>query len=81
MYNFKNLEVWQKSIKMTPKTYHFTASEKFKLTSQMRPAGVSVLSNIAKNVILFFRETAQQLEIIISEIQKQTIGVKSTLTS
>ena len=51
-YNFKNLEVWQKSISLTKKVYGivngFPEYEKFGLTNQIRRAMVSVSSNIAE---------------------------------
>jgi len=50
--SFKDLTVWQKSVKLTSEIYRLTArfprSEQFGLTSQMRRASVSIASNIAE---------------------------------
>ncbi len=51
-HNFRQLRIWQESMKLTREVYHITASfptdEKFGLTSQMRRCGVSIPSNIAE---------------------------------
>ena len=51
-HNFKELNVWKKSISLTEEIYLFTASlpneEKFGLISQMRRSAVSIPSNIAE---------------------------------
>ena len=50
--SFRDLDVWQRAIKLTLEVYKLTASfpesEKFGLTSQLRRASVSVASNIAE---------------------------------
>ncbi len=50
--NFKDLIVWQKSIKLVKSVYEITksfpADERFGLISQMRRAAVSIPSNIAE---------------------------------
>jgi len=52
MFGFEKLEVWQKAIELSDRTYAFTrafpADERFGLTSQMRRSAVSVASNIAE---------------------------------
>ena len=50
--SYKNLVVWQKSIKLVKHIYHITnafpSEERFGLTSQMRRAAISIPSNIAE---------------------------------
>jgi four helix bundle protein len=50
--NFKELKVWQESVKLARAVYMLTKSfpsdERFGLTSQMRRAAVSIPSNIAE---------------------------------
>ncbi len=50
--DFKDLEVWQKSILLVKKVYllthQFPKSEQFGLTSQIRRSAVSIPSNIAE---------------------------------
>lgn len=52
MSDYKDLEVWKKSIEMVAEIYKlsrsFPESEKFGLTNQMRRAAVSIPSNIAE---------------------------------
>ncbi|VGO18246.1 four helix bundle protein [Pontiella sulfatireligans] len=52
MSDFKDLEVWQKSIEVVAEIYRissgFPDSEKFGLTNQIRRAAVSIPSNIAE---------------------------------
>ena len=52
MKNFKELEVWQKAVKLATETYKVTESlprpEQFGLTSQARRAAASVPANIAE---------------------------------
>ena len=52
MHNYKELEVWKKSVSLAERIYNLTKdfpdSEKFGLTSQMRRSSVSVASNIAE---------------------------------
>jgi four helix bundle protein len=50
--SFRDLQVWQKSMKLTAAVYHLTQSfpreEMFGLTSQLRRCAVSIPSNIAE---------------------------------
>ncbi|MHC4758077.1 MAG: four helix bundle protein [Planctomycetota bacterium] len=50
--SFKDLHIWQRSIKLIEKIYRFTSDfpqqERFGLTSQIRRASVSIPSNIAE---------------------------------
>jgi four helix bundle protein len=50
--SFRDLLVWQRAVQMTLAIYHCTAefpnAERFGLTSQLRRASVSVVSNIAE---------------------------------
>tara|TARA_R110002124_G_scaffold287287_1_gene472283 strand:- start:5485 stop:5835 length:351 start_codon:yes stop_codon:yes gene_type:complete len=52
MHNYKNLEVWKRSVDLATKVYsltkHFPSEEKFGLVSQTRRCSVSVSSNIAE---------------------------------
>ena len=52
MLNFEKLEVWQKAIDFADLVYKetqaFPSEERFGLTNQLRPAAVSVSSNIAE---------------------------------
>lgn len=52
MKNFKELEVWQKAVKLATETYAATRrlppEERFGLTAQARRAAVSVAANIAE---------------------------------
>ena len=52
MKSYKDLIVWQKSMKLVSEIYSVTRSfpeeEKFGLVSQMRPSAVSIPSNIAE---------------------------------
>ena len=52
MNNFKELEVWQKAVKLATETYKLTESlprsEQLGLTSQARRAAASVPANIAE---------------------------------
>jgi four helix bundle protein len=52
MHNFKELKVWQESMRLAKVlllvTSSFPPDEKFGLVSQMRRAGVSIPSNIAE---------------------------------
>ena len=52
MFNFENLDVWQKAIDFADLVYnhtrHFPADKRFGLTNQMRRAAVSISSNIAE---------------------------------
>ena len=51
-HNFKNLIIWQESMKLVSATYELTRSfpdfEKFGLVSQMNRCSVSIPSNIAE---------------------------------
>lgn len=52
MHNYKELNVWKKSVDLAVKVYEETASfpseEKYGITSQVRRSSVSVPSNIAE---------------------------------
>ncbi|WP_194976311.1 four helix bundle protein [Aquiflexum lacus] len=52
MNNYKELDIWKRSIKLAVKVYKatklFPSEERFGLTSQMRRCAVSVPSNIAE---------------------------------
>ena len=57
IYSFEKLDVWQEARKLVKEIYIasdlFTSSEKYGLTSQIRRAAVSVVSNIAEGVSRF----------------------------
>ncbi len=52
MHNYRELRVWQHSVRLAHATYDLTdtfpSAEKFGLISQMRRASVSIASNIAE---------------------------------
>ena len=52
MRNFRNLEIWKRSVKFTKEVYlltnEFPDKEKYGLISQIQRAAVSVASNIAE---------------------------------
>lgn len=52
MHNFKDLNVWKKSLQLVKEVYIITANypkeEKFGLTSQIRRSAISIPSNIAE---------------------------------
>lgn len=52
MFRFEKLDVWQKAVDFAHGVYdvtsRFPAEERFGLTSQMRRAAVSILSNVAE---------------------------------
>jgi len=52
MFNFEKLDVWHKAIEFADTVYSVTKDfpndERFGLTNQMRPAAVSISSNIAE---------------------------------
>jgi four helix bundle protein len=52
MRNYRSLDVWQKGLEILKKIYElsdgFPDKEKYGLTSQIRRAAVSILSNIAE---------------------------------
>jgi len=52
MHNFKELNIWKRSVDLAVKVYQlsndFPKEEKFGLTSQITRSAVSVLSNIAE---------------------------------
>lgn len=52
MNNYRELIVWQKSMKLVTDIYHITSkfpvSEQFGLTSQIRRSAISIPSNIAE---------------------------------
>jgi len=52
MHNYKNLEVWKRSVELATKVYslsnNFPNEEKYGLVSQIRRCSVSISSNIAE---------------------------------
>lgn len=52
MHNYKNLEVWKRSVELATKVYSITKDfpneEKYGLVSQIRRCSVSISSNIAE---------------------------------
>lgn len=52
MHNFKDLNVWKKSIQLVKEVYiitkNYPSEEKFGLTSQIRRSAISIPSNIAE---------------------------------
>jgi len=52
MHNYKELEVWKKSMSLAEKVYELTSKfpsdERFGLTSQLKRASISIPSNIAE---------------------------------
>ena len=84
IYSYKDLIVWQKSIKLVAATYELTENfpkeERYGLSSQMRRAAVSIPSNIAegrgrgtrKDYINFLRIAFGSA----SELESQIITVK-----
>lgn len=52
MHNYKNLEVWKRSVELATEIYsltgHFPKDEKYGLVSQIRRCSVSISSNIAE---------------------------------
>jgi four helix bundle protein len=73
MFNFEKLEVWQKAIDFANFVYTTTRTfpddERFGLTSQMRPAAVSISSNIAEGTSRHSRDDyARFLEIATGSV-------------
>jgi four helix bundle protein len=52
MHNYKNLEVWKRSVELATQIYsltdHYPKEEKYGLVSQIRRCSVSISSNIAE---------------------------------
>lgn len=52
MHNYKNLEVWKRSVELATQIYsltdHYPKEEKYGLASQIRRCSVSISSNIAE---------------------------------
>lgn len=52
MHNFRELKIWQRSMKLTEDIYHLTVDlpqeEKWGIKSQLRRSAISVPSNIAE---------------------------------
>jgi len=67
MKTFKDLHVWQKSMKMVTAIYNITKTfpkdEIFGLTSQMRRCGISIPSNIAEG---YGRNTRNEMSRFLS---------------
>jgi len=78
---FKDIKAWQKAYELTLKIYKFTKNypnfEQFGLTSQIRRASVSIISNIAegfkrkgeKDKLKFYNQAEASLE----EVKCQTM--------
>ena len=84
MNSYRDLIVWQKSFEFTKEVYRLTSTfpkeEIYSLTSQMRRAAVSIVSNIAEGFSRkSFRENAQFLSISFgstSEVETQLLLAK-----
>jgi four helix bundle protein len=85
MFNFENLEVWQKAIDFADLVYsltrHFPAEERFGLTNQMRRAAVSISSNIAEgSARISHADFARFVEIatgsLFEVVSQSTIGLR-----
>jgi len=63
MFNFEKLNVWQKAIDFADLIYkhtrEFPTDERFGLTNQMRPAAVSISSNIAEERLAYRKPTSR----------------------
>lgn len=89
MSDFRNLEVWKESHRLTIKIYKLTdklpKSELFVLTSQIRRAAISVESNIAEGEGRYGK--ADRLRFMvdsrasIKEVQTQLLIIKDLYTS
>lgn len=87
--SYRDLEVWQRSIKLTTTIYRliteFPKSELYGLTSQMRRAALSVASNIAEGHHRTGREFPHFLSIALGSLAEletqilitQNVGVLS----
>ncbi|MCX6170740.1 MAG: four helix bundle protein [Ignavibacteriales bacterium] len=77
--NHKQLDVWKASVELVKEIYHITelfpADERFGITSQMRRASVSIVSNISeglsKNTKLDTRRFLQIARSSLVEIDSQ----------
>ena len=62
--NFKDLEIWQRSISLVKEIYEITRQfpkeETYGLTSQIRRAAVSIPSNIAEGFARFYNKEYKQ---------------------
>ena len=75
--SFKDLEIWQRSVKLTEEIYRITKSfpkdETFGLSSQLKRAAVSIPSNIAEGFARFFeKEYIQFLYVAIGSCAEVT---------
>jgi four helix bundle protein len=87
MFNFENLEVWQKAIDFADLVYsltrNFPAEERFGLTNQMRRAAVSISSNIAEgSARISHADFARFVEIatgsLFEVVSQSTIGLRQS---
>ncbi len=65
LFEFEKLEVWKLGRKLTKDRYKISKSfpddEKFDLTSQIRSASISIISNIAERTETYIEELANKL--------------------
>ncbi len=65
LFEFEKLEVWKLGRKLTKDSYKISKSfpddEKFDLTSQIRSASISIISNIAERTETYIEELANKL--------------------
>ena len=65
LFEFEKLEVWKLGSKLTKDRYKISKSfpddEKFDLTSQIRSASISIISNIAERTETYIEELANKL--------------------
>lgn len=84
MQSYRDLQVWQKSMKLVKSVYSITnkfpASEKFGLASQMQRSAVSIPSNIAEGRLRVGEKSFNQFLLIAlgscAELQTQIIIAK-----
>ena len=90
MFNFENLEVWQKAIEFADLVYSLTRQfpddERFGLTNQMRRAAVSVSSNIAEGSSrMSHADFARFVEIatgsVFEVVSQSTVGLRQGFLS
>jgi len=82
---YKNLDVWKKSLEFVSSIYTLTQTfpreEQFGLTSQLRRASVSVISNIAEGFARSSKiETRRFLEIARSSLVEVDTQIEISIT-